>query len=135
VTAAFWALLAAIAATYVGYAALVLALAAFPKRRARGAAPAGFAPRVALVVPAHDEEAIIEAKLRNFLALDYPCDRLEAVVISDGSTDATCERVRSLLASLPTEERRRVSLIERSRSASRARLGEVPSSAPTSSSS
>ncbi len=44
-----------------------------------------------LVIAAHDEERVIEARLRNALALDYPADRLEVVVSLDGSTDATGE--------------------------------------------
>src|SRR5262249_14626958 len=51
-------------------------------------------PFVSFVVPAHNEESVIEAKLRNLLALDYPRDRLEILVGSDGSTDRTEELVR-----------------------------------------
>src|SRR5206468_6296534 len=46
-------------------------------------------PRVTLIVVAHNEEARIGARLQNILALDYPRDRLELVVASDGSTDGT----------------------------------------------
>ena len=42
-------------------------------------------PRVTLIVAAHDEEDVIERKLENALALDYPPDRLEVIVASDGS--------------------------------------------------
>ena len=42
-----------------------------------------------LVVPAHNEEDVIERKLENVLALDYPADRLDVVVASDDSSDAT----------------------------------------------
>ena len=42
-----------------------------------------------LVVPAHNEEDVIERKLENVLALDYPGDRLAVVVASDDSSDAT----------------------------------------------
>jgi len=44
---------------------------------------------VSLLIPAYNEEAHIEQKLRNSLALDYPRERLEIVVASDGSTDRT----------------------------------------------
>jgi hypothetical protein len=53
-------------------------------------APPGL-PSVSLVIAAHEEEAVIEAKVRNALALDFPRDRLEVIVCSDGSTDATVE--------------------------------------------
>ena len=42
-----------------------------------------------LIVPAHNEEDVIERKLENVLALDYPHDQLEVVVASDDSSDAT----------------------------------------------
>src|SRR6185436_20154578 len=43
-----------------------------------------------------NEAGVIEAKVRNALALDYPEDRLEIVVASDGSRDDTAEIVRRL---------------------------------------
>jgi cellulose synthase/poly-beta-1,6-N-acetylglucosamine synthase-like glycosyltransferase len=46
-------------------------------------------PRVSLIISAFNEEAGIGAKLANCLALDYPLDRLEILVASDGSTDGT----------------------------------------------
>lgn len=53
-------------------------------------------PSVSLLVIARDEMAAIEAKIRNCLSLDYPGERLEIVVVSDGSTDGTDEVVRAL---------------------------------------
>ena len=49
--------------------------------------------RVAVIVAAHDEEAVIERRLENLLELDYPDDKLELAVASDASTDATDELV------------------------------------------
>ena len=46
-------------------------------------------PSIAIIVPAHNEAAVIEAKIRNLAALDYPADRLKCVVALDGCTDAT----------------------------------------------
>jgi cellulose synthase/poly-beta-1,6-N-acetylglucosamine synthase-like glycosyltransferase len=48
-------------------------------------------PVVALVVAAHDEESVIERRIENLRALDYPPDKLELVVTSDASTDQTDE--------------------------------------------
>ena len=48
-----------------------------------------------VIVPAHDEEDVIGARLENLLALDYPADKLQIVVASDGSTDGTDEIVQS----------------------------------------
>ena len=46
-------------------------------------------PSITLVVPAHNEERHLPAKLDNLRALDYPRDRLQIVLVSDGSTDGT----------------------------------------------
>ena len=53
------------------------------------AKPAGEPPRVSLIITAHNEEHRIEAKLDECLACDYPSNRLEILVASDASTDAT----------------------------------------------
>jgi cellulose synthase/poly-beta-1,6-N-acetylglucosamine synthase-like glycosyltransferase len=55
-------------------------------------------PTVTLIVAAHDEGAVIERRLANLLALEYPPERLEIVVASDGSTDRTDELVESVAA-------------------------------------
>jgi len=60
-------------------------------------------PTVSLIVPAYDEEAVIAAKVANALALDYPRDRLQLIVASDGSADATAERARGAGADLVLE--------------------------------
>lgn len=54
-----------------------------------------FLPPVALVIPVHNAEAYIHRKLDSLLALDYPRELLEILVISDGSTDETDDIVRS----------------------------------------
>lgn len=79
-----------LAYTYVGYPLLVGALGVLARRRVRSSE---ILPPVSIVVLAHDEERDIGAKLENSLALDYPRDRLEIVVASDGSTDRTDEIV------------------------------------------
>ena len=85
-TATFWWSLGVLAYIYTGYPAMVWLLA-----RLFGREPArrDVAPMVSLLIPAYNEEAHIEAKLQNSLALDYPKPRLEIVVASDGSTDRT----------------------------------------------
>ena len=82
---------AAVGYTYFGYPAL-LALRA---RRwpAPPVARAPATPDVTIVIVAHNEAGRIGRKLRNCLALDYPRERLEIVVASDGSTDGTCQEV------------------------------------------
>jgi poly-beta-1,6-N-acetyl-D-glucosamine synthase len=46
-------------------------------------------PMLSLIIAAHNEARVIERKIQNSLALDYPTDRLEIVIASDGSTDET----------------------------------------------
>jgi cellulose synthase/poly-beta-1,6-N-acetylglucosamine synthase-like glycosyltransferase len=80
---------------YVGYPLLVWVLArAFGREPIRG----DIAPMVSLLIPAYNEEAHIEQKLRNSLALDYPKAQLEIVVASDGSTDQTNAIARGFAA-------------------------------------
>jgi cellulose synthase/poly-beta-1,6-N-acetylglucosamine synthase-like glycosyltransferase len=63
----------------------------------------GSARCVSLIVPAYDEEEVIAAKIAGALALDYPRERLQIIVASDGSTDATAERARAAGADLVLE--------------------------------
>jgi cellulose synthase/poly-beta-1,6-N-acetylglucosamine synthase-like glycosyltransferase len=65
--------------------------------------PAAGMPSVSLIIPAYDEEEVIADKVANALALDYPRDRLQVIVASDGSSDATAERARAAGASLVLE--------------------------------
>src|SRR6187549_3399022 len=86
----FWASLGGLAWTHVGYP---VTAAALRRVRARPVRKAAIEPTVTLIVPAHDEEDVIEGRVQNLLELDYPADKLELVVASDGSTDRTHELV------------------------------------------
>ena len=55
-------------------------------------------PAISLLVPAHDEESVIAAKIENFLSLDYPPERIELIVADDGSTDSTVAVVQQALS-------------------------------------
>ncbi len=54
------------------------------------------AQTVTFIIPAFNEEAVVEAKIRNTLSLDYPKDKLEILIASDGSNDRTVEIARAL---------------------------------------
>ena len=100
----FWGSLKALAWTHAGYPAAMGVLArACPRPIAREEVT----PSVALVVCAHDEEAVIARRLENLLELEYPPGLLELVVASDGSGDRTNEIVRGFEGREP-----RVRLIE-----------------------
>jgi cellulose synthase/poly-beta-1,6-N-acetylglucosamine synthase-like glycosyltransferase len=66
------------------------------RRRAASQAEASLEPRVSMLVAVRNAEACIGEKIQNSLGLDYPEERLEIVVVSDGSTDATEAIVRSV---------------------------------------
>jgi cellulose synthase/poly-beta-1,6-N-acetylglucosamine synthase-like glycosyltransferase len=87
----FWASSFALAYIYIGYPAL---LAIIRLVAGRAVERADIEPSVCVFIAANDEVEIIEAKLRNTLALDYPADRLDVVLASDGSVDGTNERAR-----------------------------------------
>ena len=91
--AAFWGSLGALGWTHVGYPLTVAALA---RLRPRPIGKRPIQPTVTLIVAAHDEETVIERRVANLLALDYPSEQLEIVVASDGSTDRTEELVEAL---------------------------------------
>jgi cellulose synthase/poly-beta-1,6-N-acetylglucosamine synthase-like glycosyltransferase len=90
---AFWASVALLVHTHVTYP---LALWALSRLRGRSATrdTAAEPPSVTLIIAAHDEESVIERKVHNALALDYPRDRLEVIVASDGSSDRTVALAR-----------------------------------------
>lgn len=52
-----------------------------------------FLPTMAIIVPAHNEAAVIDRCLNSIKAQDYPSDKLEIIVVDDGSTDGTGDRV------------------------------------------
>jgi cellulose synthase/poly-beta-1,6-N-acetylglucosamine synthase-like glycosyltransferase len=95
----FWGALGALAWTHVGYPVAAGALARVRERRV--AKDPSAEPSVAVVVAAYNEEQVIERRLENLLALDYPADRLQIVVASDASSDRTNELVQAVAAREP----------------------------------
>jgi cellulose synthase/poly-beta-1,6-N-acetylglucosamine synthase-like glycosyltransferase len=83
----FWSAVAFLVYAYGGFALVVGAAGLWRRRRVR---KGPVVPRVSLIIAAYNEEEAIAARLVNALALDYPADRLEILVASDGSTDDTC---------------------------------------------
>ena len=86
----FWLSVAAVVYLYLGYPATLLLV-----RARRGAPPRhdGRLPSVTILIAAYNEARDIGATLTNKLDLDYPRERLQIVVVSDGSTDGTDEIV------------------------------------------
>lgn len=95
--AVFWASVVLILYTHVGYPLLLWFLVRIlrPERLLPEYGRAEELPRVSLIVAARDEESVIENKVRNARALDYPPERLEVIVASDGSSDRTVDLARA----------------------------------------
>lgn len=65
------------------------------RRERRPLPPDAELPKVSVVFSAYNEEAVLEEKIANCLALDWPRDRIEVLVGSDGSSDRTAEILRA----------------------------------------
>ena len=102
-TLAFWISVGLIVYTHLGYPLVLRALVALRRRPTLRPGTWDELPRISLIVAAYDEEEVIEAKVANALALDYPRERIELIVASDGSTDATADRAREAGADLVLE--------------------------------
>jgi cellulose synthase/poly-beta-1,6-N-acetylglucosamine synthase-like glycosyltransferase len=92
--AIFWISIAFIAYTYILYPLLITVLGGLRER----SVPPGTAdedlPSITMIIVAFNEEASIGEKLANCFDLDYPSERLEICVVSDGSTDGTADILR-----------------------------------------
>lgn len=89
----FWLFAAILGYVYLFYPFIVRVLAAVFGRAVGRAG--GYQPTVTVVITAYNEQKGIADKLANVLALDYPAELLEVVVVSDASSDRTDEIVRS----------------------------------------
>ena len=92
---AFLALISAVLLlyVYVGYPLLLTVLSFFHKRKSPDLA---YLPSISVLIAAYNEEAAIEKKIQQTLALEYPPDKLEVLVVSDNSTDRTDEIVSAV---------------------------------------
>lgn len=78
---------------YLGFPLVLLALRLVIRRDVK---KGPIQPFVSLLIPAYNENDVIARKIENSLALNYPPDRLEIVVASDGSKDRTAETAQKL---------------------------------------
>jgi len=91
----FWICLGLVFYIYIGYPAVIYLLAQVIGRDVR---KSDIEPPVTVLIAAFNEEREIERTVINKLTQDYPPDRLEIIVISDGSTDRTDQIVQALMA-------------------------------------
>jgi cellulose synthase/poly-beta-1,6-N-acetylglucosamine synthase-like glycosyltransferase len=129
----FWLCAALIAYTHAGYPLVLWALTRRQRTREGARMHPGHMsagereqsmPAVSLIVAAYDEQDVIEAKVANALALDYPRERLELIVASDGSADGTVERARAAGADLVLDLPRGGKVVAQNAAAERA-TGEI----------
>jgi cellulose synthase/poly-beta-1,6-N-acetylglucosamine synthase-like glycosyltransferase len=91
----FWASLSLLVYTHIGYPALMFCLGRFAPRRA-AQPPSIELPTVTVVLAVYNEVQRITARLQNLLYADYPKEKLDVVIVSDGSTDATVTKIQEL---------------------------------------
>ena len=90
----FWISALGVGYVYVGYPVLLVVWARVRPRPIRTSVdPSSSAhearPRISIVIAARNEATRLPARIENLLALDYPSDRRQIIVVSDGSTDNT----------------------------------------------
>lgn len=120
ITILFWLSSGLIVYTHFGYPVALVILDAFglgnDAGHLRGRRVGGFPslvsagdtdesalPVVSLIIAAYNEEAVIEAKVKNAIELEYPRELLEIIVASDGSTDTTVAVAKEAGADLVLE--------------------------------
>jgi cellulose synthase/poly-beta-1,6-N-acetylglucosamine synthase-like glycosyltransferase len=87
----FWLTCGLVVYAYIGYPFCITLMSFIVNSKV---AAADIQPFVSLVISAYNEEKDIGRKIENSLSLDYPKDKLEIIVASDGSTDSTDTIVR-----------------------------------------
>jgi cellulose synthase/poly-beta-1,6-N-acetylglucosamine synthase-like glycosyltransferase len=91
----FWGCVAAVGYAYLAYPAVIFCLSRFfGRERAAESLRDDQVSFISLLIAAHNEEAVIEQRILNALAMDYPAAKLEIVIASDGSDDNTAAIVR-----------------------------------------
>ena len=93
-TACFWLSLLILAYCYLGYPLLIWILSRSQGRRQT--AHSLWEPTVDILLAVHNEEKNIEARIRNFLALDYPSEKVRLFVGADGCEDRTVDLIRKM---------------------------------------
>ncbi len=79
--------------TYIGYPLLVFLWAKFRPNEIK---MTEFEPTVTVVISAYNEQDRIVPRIKNLLEQNYPKDKLKIIVVSDGSTDETVERLNQI---------------------------------------
>ena len=102
----FWLAALLLFYVYAGYPLLLAVIGLIVRRQRSGP---GYSPSISILIAAYNEEEAIERKIRQTLALEYPADKLEVLVLSDCSTDRTDE----IVSAFPDKRVRLVRMPER----------------------
>lgn len=86
----YWMSVGSMIYTYFGYPVMIMLLALFHSEKN---SYKEFLPPITLLIAAFNEESVIEAKIKNSLLIDYPKDRYQILIVTDGSSDHTPEIV------------------------------------------
>ncbi len=89
----FWGSVILLGYVYLGYPTIVWVMGSIWNKKVK---PGFYEPDVTVLIAAYNEEENIRETVINKLDLDYPAEKLEVVVVSDGSEDRTDDRVRAL---------------------------------------
>lgn len=101
----YWTSLGIITYTYIGYPLIIFTLSRLFPRKVK--LMPEYEPSITIIVAAYNEEQHIKDKIENLLSIDYPKEKIQIIVASDGSIDRTNEIVSSFknqnveLCSLP----------------------------------
>lgn len=87
----FWVCLMVMIYTYIGFPLMLTVFAQLKKRKNPENTSTTALPSVSIIIPCYNEAAVLEEKIANTKALDYPTDLLEIIFIIDGSTDNSLE--------------------------------------------
>jgi poly-beta-1,6-N-acetyl-D-glucosamine synthase len=93
----FWILLFLIFYTYLGYPLVLYVKSIFRKCPILTGHIENY-PRVSVVIAARNEGKNIERRIRNIMNQDYPKEKLEVIIVSDGSADATDDIVKTIMS-------------------------------------
>src|SRR5438105_9607662 len=102
----FWLAALVLFYVYAGYPMFLALIGFFVRKRRPGP---GYYPQISVLIAAYNEEEAIERKIRQTLALEYPTEKLEIIVLSDCSTDRTDE----IVAAFPDSRVRLLRMPER----------------------
>jgi cellulose synthase/poly-beta-1,6-N-acetylglucosamine synthase-like glycosyltransferase len=94
----FWASIGLVVYVYLGYPVLVDLLSRLRKAARDSCRGLPELPRVTVIIPAHNEERWIARKIENTLALNYPRNRVQILIGSDGSSDSTVGTARQFVS-------------------------------------